>query len=81
MITEKELLKKIIKDKQTKKRVEIGRSEYFVERVLVEKVIQDLEDLYMDNIGPYKNRYRERVAKSKMEAYEDALKRLRNILD
>lgn len=65
------LLKKIIKDKER---------HHLVEDILIYKTIQTLEEYIADNLDT-KNRYQKVKANARIEAYEDCINLLKELVD
>lgn len=65
------LLKKIIEDKEKHR---------LVEDMLIYKVIQTLEEYIADNLEA-KNKYQKAKANARIEAYEDCINLLRELVD
>lgn len=66
-----DLLKKIIKDKE---------KHHLVEDMLIYKTIQTLEEYIADNLEA-KNRYQKAKANARIEAYEDCINLLKELLN
>ena len=66
-----DLLKKIIKDKEKHR---------LVEDILIYKTIQTLEEYIADNLEA-KNRYQKAKANARIEAYEDCINLLKEVLE
>lgn len=68
----KELTQKIINQKESKK--------YYIEDTLIYKVIQTLEEYIADNLEA-KNKYQKAKANARIEAYEDCINLLKELVD
>ena len=66
-----DLLKKIIKDKE---------KHHLVEDMLIYKTIQTLEEYIADNLEA-KNKYQKAKANARIEAYEDCINLLKELVD
>lgn len=66
-----DLLKKIIKDKE---------KHHLVEDMLIYKTIQTLEEYIADNLEA-KNKYQKTKASARIEAYEDCINLLKELVD
>lgn len=71
----KDLLQKIINQKNKEK-----EQEHFIEDTLIYRVIQILEEYIADNLE-VKNRYQKVKANAKIEAYEDCINLLKELVD
>ena len=71
----KDLLQKIINQKNKEK-----EQEHFIEDTLIYRVIQTLEEYIADNLE-VKNRYQKVKANAKIEAYEDCINLLKELVD
>ena len=67
----RDLLKKIIKDKE---------KHHLVEDMLIYKTIQTLEEYIADNLEA-KNRYQKAKANARIEAYEDCINLLKELVN
>lgn len=68
----KELTQKIINQKESKK--------YYIEDTLIYRVIQTLEEYIADNLEA-KNKYQKAKANARIEAYEDCINLLKELVD
>ena len=68
----KELTQKIINQKESKK--------YYIEDTLIYRVIQTLEEYIADNLEA-KNRYQKAKANARIEAYEDCINLLKELVN
>lgn len=68
----KELTKKIINQKESKK--------YYIEDTLIYRAIQTLEEYIADNLEA-KNRYQKAKANARIEAYEDCINLLKELVN
>ena len=71
----KDLLQKIINQKNKEK-----EQEHFIEDTLIYRVIQTLEEYIADNLE-VKNRYQKAKANARIEAYEDCINLLKELVD
>lgn len=71
----KDLLQKIINQKNKEK-----EQKHFIEDTLIYKVIQTLEEYIADNLEA-KNKYQKAKANARIEAYEDCINLLKELVD
>lgn len=71
-IDEKELINKIIKNKQLENQ--------YIPKILVENIKQTLQEYIAENIYDYPNRYQKSKSNIKIECYIDCIKLLNEIL-
>ena len=70
----RELTQKIINQKNKEK-----EQKHFIEDILIYKTIQTLEEYIADNLEA-KNRYQKAKANARIEAYEDCINLLKEVL-
>ena len=71
----KDLLQKIINQKNKEK-----EQKHFIEDILIYRAIQTLEEYIADNLEA-KNKYQKAKANARIEAYEDCINLLKELVD